>query len=216
MKPILALLLLLLTYPAVSAVHPVDDYYRAKWVLAEGVEPDVAHLLTAAEARCGEQPDNADAWLSAGIIRAARAKALGISGLTELKHAKRDLERSIQIDPSWLVGYARAFLARLHLTVPPWPLSFWSNRRGTALLAQVLDDEPSSLPGNLYEGLRLKDAERFDESVRHLRIAASVHLYCECPSWQRYLQRQAVSELSSLQPSPDATVITDEAPRPAH
>lgn len=198
MKPIAAVLLVLLSYPDAFAEHPVDAYYRAKLAEADGIEPDVTDLLAAAEARCGQKPDNADAWLSAGIIRAARAKTLGISGLAELKLAKRDLQLSIQLDPNWLGGYARSFLARLHLTVPPWPLSFGSNRKGAALLAQVLDVEPTSLPGNLYEGLRLKDAEKFDEAVGHLRIAASESLDCECPSWQRYLQQQAASELSSL------------------
>jgi hypothetical protein len=116
-------------------------------------------------------------------------------GLPALKVAKRDLERSIALDSTWYGGYARAFLARLYLTVPRWPIAFGSGTKGTALLAEVLKDSPDSLAGHLYEGLRLKGDRRLTEAYGHLEFAVTAELACECPSWQRYLQQQAAAEL---------------------
>jgi hypothetical protein len=135
------------------------------------------------------------AWLSAGVLRAVRAKGLGMRGRPALKEAKRDLERSIALDSTWYGGYARAFLARLYLTVPRWPIAFGSGTKGTALLAEVLKDSPDPLAGHLYEGLRLKGDRRLTEAYGHLEFAVTAELACECPSWQRYLQQQAAAEL---------------------
>lgn len=192
--PILFCLMLLSISPA-YAEHLLEEYYLLRFDIAHDAEPDVSHLLILAEQACHKHPNDADAWLSVGVLRAAHAKSLGFRGLSALKQARRDLERSIELDASWMGGYAKAFLARLYLTVPSWPLSFGSDKTGSALLDQVLLNAPSSLPGNLYEGLRLKGQQKSDAAARHLRLAASVKLACACPSWQRYLREQAQTAL---------------------
>lgn len=195
MQALLMLVAAALTCSVACAENPVESYYRAKAALQPGEEPDVTDLLAMAEISCTEQPEDPDAWLSAGLLRAARAKGLGMRGLPALKQAKRDLERSIALDSAWYGGYARAFLARLYLTVPRWPIAFGNGTNGTALLAEVLEDSPDSLAGHLYEGLRLKGDGRLTAAYGHLEIAATAELACECPSWQRYLQQEAAAEL---------------------
>ena len=193
MKTTALFLLVLLCTSTTHAEHLLDDYYRLKLDMPEVEEPDVSHLLSLADQRCNENPNDADTWLSAGVLRAAHAKILGVQGLSTLKQAKRDLERSIALNPNWLDGYARAFLARLYLTVPRWPLSFRNKKAGAALLSQVLSNTPSSLPGNLYEAFRLADRNRGDQAIQHFELAATAKLACDCPSWQQYLRRQALS-----------------------
>ncbi|MEZ5551776.1 MAG: hypothetical protein R3E82_12860 [Pseudomonadales bacterium] len=192
------LLLFLLTCPIAHAEPLLEEYYRSVESTGKTDKETIAGFLDRATIQGTFSDDSADSLLTSGVIRAAYAKTLGIGGLAELKRARDELERSISREPSWRGGYAKAFLARLYATVPPWPISFGNDKRAAKLLSEVLTLVPDSLAGNLYEGIRRASNREESIATTHLKLAFQGTLDCECPIWQSTLRDQAIEAMNEL------------------
>ena len=189
----------------------VEEYYRRATSGDAADRKVLADLLSRAETFRAAHPQDPDAWLTAGLIRAAYAKQLGVKGLSQLEKARQDLEGSIARDSGWRDGYAKAFLARLYMTVPPWPIAFGNDERAASLLREVVESHPASLAGNLYEGLRLLKSRRREEAAIRLEIADHAQMDCECPYWTGSLHSLAREGLVTIQPTRRAVDRTDAA-----
>ena len=195
---LVAFFLLMLSCFSANAEHLLNEFYKQQLNADAANKQAIADLLKRADQVVTGGSNSADAWLVVGVIRAAYAKQLGVSGLSELKQARDALNKSISIDPSWQDGYAKAFLARLYATVPGWPISFGNKKRAFGMMKEVLSANPTSLAANLYEGQRLLEAGEIEMARKRLSVVTDATLPCDCAAWSDALREQARQALVTL------------------
>lgn len=198
MKTRIPLMIALLVLVNVSHANPgdfINAYYREFEVASPpGSQQQLEFLLLEAENHVNANSDDAEAWLAVGLIRAGYAKSIGgMKGLAELKNARRELEQSIQIDPTAMSGAASGMLGRLYATVPRWPLAFGSKRRARTLLTEAMTEDPSgALPG-LYYALLLAEEGETDDARDILESLPDIEMPCTCQDWKHSLRSQALT-----------------------
>lgn len=96
-------------------------------------------------------PENAALWVWLGIIKASHAGARGgLGALSLVKSAKKDLERSIDIDDKTLHGAAYTTLGSLYYQVPGWPIGFGSDKKAEDYLRRGLEIAPGDIDANYF------------------------------------------------------------------
>ncbi len=131
-------------------------------------------LIARAEALTAAEPDNAGAWIWAGICKATQAGIKGgLGALSLAKSARKDLEHAIELDPEALAGSAYTTLGTLYARVPGWPIGFGNDERAEKLLRKALTINPDGIDPNYFLGVFLMDQGRWAEARQALMRAAA-------------------------------------------
>lgn len=115
-------------------------------------------------------PDRAEPYVWKGIALSAQAKHKGISALSSVRQARRDLERAIAIDPAAADGAAYNALAMLYAKVPSWPIAFGNDKKAEEYFHKALAVS-SNLDTNYRFGEFLAEHGRTEEGLRYLQKA---------------------------------------------
>ncbi len=138
------------------AAHADTDYESAwklarvcYWIGTEGSKPDrrdaLARGLKAGQSAIALGPDRPEGhfWLAANMGATAEAGGM-MQGLKYRGAIKRELERTIAIQPDWQEGSAECALGRWYFEVPGWGFG-GSHSKAKDLLRGVLAKHPDSL-----------------------------------------------------------------------
>jgi tetratricopeptide (TPR) repeat protein len=118
------------------------------------------------------QPSQALSWLWSGIVKSSFAGAKGgLGALSLAKEAKKDFEKSLQLDEKLLQGSAYASLGLLYHKVPGWPLAFGDDEIAEEMLKKSLAINPKGIDINYFYGEYLYD-EREYKKAKHYLLAA--------------------------------------------
>lgn len=131
-------------------------------------------LRKEAEQLTDAHPENAELWIWRGIINSTYAGEVGgLSALSVIKEAKRNLEMALEIDASALSGSAYTSLGVLYYQVPGWPLSFGDDKEAEELLKKGLLINPQGIDPNFFYADFLISQGRKEEAKNYLDIAAN-------------------------------------------
>jgi len=131
----------------------------------ESLREEAKHLTDA-------HPKDANIWIWRGIINSTYAGEVGgLSALSVIKEAKRNLEKALEIDASALSGSAYTSLGVLYYQVPGWPLSFGDDDEAEALLKKGLTINPQGIDSNFFYADFLINQGRKKEAKSYLDIA---------------------------------------------
>ena len=146
-----------------------DIRYQQKSDEREGM---FESLREEAEYLTQASPKNAELWIWRGIINSTYAGEIGgLSALSVIKEAKRNLEKALEIDASALSGSAYTSLGVLYYQVPGWPLSFGDNDEAEELLKKGLAINPKGIDPNFFYADFLINQGRKIEAKIYLDIA---------------------------------------------
>ena len=131
----------------------------------ESLREEAEHLTDA-------HPEDANIWIWRGIINSTYAGEVGgLSALSVIKEAKRNLEKALEIDASALSGSAYTSLGVLYYQVPGWPLSFGDDDEAEELLKKGLAINPQGIDSNFFYADFLINQGRKKEAKSYLDIA---------------------------------------------
>lgn len=156
-------------------------------------------LLSEAEAYLQQHNDDSAAWVACAVARANLSKFGGMKALTLLKQVRQELEHAIEMDPKALNGYAQAFLGRMYLVVPGWPLSFGSDKKAKEYSEAALAISENSVENNFYYGLFLMEKKQYRQAREYLQKAQDAHTPIDRPIWKDYLQRGIDKALATVE-----------------
>lgn len=167
--------------------------------LEEQREP-LEELLNEAQIYRDANTDDPGAWIACGLIQASYGRARGISGLGNFKDARANFETAIELDDRAFSGYSQAFLGRLYVQLPSWPLSYGSNKKALELLQTALQIDPNSGANKYYYGVYLIENEEYQEAVQYLESAKSgPPPSSNAPFWQASILKSLEEDLQSIQ-----------------
>ena len=125
-----------------------------------------AELLTDAH------PKDAELWIWRGIINSTYAGEVGgLSALSVIKEAKKNLKMALKLDATALGGSAYTSLGVLYYQVPGWPLSFGDDDEAEKLLKKGLAINPKGIDPNFFYADFLINQGRKKEARGYLEIA---------------------------------------------
>ncbi|MBV1921866.1 MAG: hypothetical protein KUG73_14405, partial [Pseudomonadales bacterium] len=125
-----------------------------------------AELLTDAH------PKDAELWIWRGIINSTYAGEVGgLSALSVIKEAKKNLKMALKLDATALSGSAYTSLGVLYYQVPGWPLSFGDDEEAEKLLKKGLAINPKGIDPNFFYADFLINQGRKKEAGSYLEIA---------------------------------------------
>ena len=101
-----------------------------------------------------------------GIIRSTYAGVKGgLGALSEVKKAKQEFERAIEIDPAAMNGSAYTSLGSLYYQVPGWPLGFGDDKKAREMLEKGLEINPRGIDSNFFYGDYLKSMKEYKAAL---------------------------------------------------
>ena len=125
-----------------------------------------------AEKLTDTHPRDAELWIWRGIINSTYAGEVGgLSALSVIKEARRNLETALELDASALSGSAYTSLGVLYYQVPGWPLSFGDDDEAEELLKKGLIINPQGIDPNFFYADFLINQGRKKEAKKYLDIA---------------------------------------------
>lgn len=108
-------------------------------------------LLGQAETAKANNPDSAQVYAWSGIVHSTYASAKGGMGALKFaKQAKKDLEKSIDLDSEALLGAASNTLGVLYFRVPGWPVAFGNDKKAKQYLDAALALNPDGIDTNYW------------------------------------------------------------------
>ncbi len=111
-------------------------------------------------------PNSAEALIWDGIVNSTYAGVRGGAGaLKYAKHARKNFEAAIKINPKALDGSAYTSLGTLYYKVPGFPIGFGSNKKAELNLKKALEINPNGIDPNYFYGDFLIDRKRYDEAI---------------------------------------------------
>ncbi|NKF22816.1 hypothetical protein [Solimonas marina] len=115
-------------------------------------------LMGESDAMLQAYPDRAEALTWHAIVLSSAAKfSGGLNALHEVKQAREDLEKAMQLDPRALNGSIYTSLGSLYANVPGWPLAYGDKKKAEAYLQQALAINPDGIDPNFFYGQLLAD-----------------------------------------------------------
>ncbi len=146
-----------------------DIRYKQK---SEKREAMFESLREEAELLTDAHPNNAELWIWRGIINSTYAGEVGgLSALSVIKEAKKNLKMALKLDATALSGSAYTSLGVLYYQVPGWPLSFGDNDEAEKLLKKGLAINPKGIDPNFFYADFLINQGRKKEAGSYLEIA---------------------------------------------
>ncbi len=136
-------------------------------VMFESLREEAARLTDA-------HPKDAELWIWRGIINSTYAGEVGgLSALSVIKEAKKNLEVALELDALALSGSAFTSLGVLYYQVPGWPLSFGDDDEAEEFLKKGLTINPKGIDSNFFYADFLINQGREKEARSYLEIAES-------------------------------------------
>jgi tetratricopeptide (TPR) repeat protein len=130
-------------------------------------------LVPEADQFAQKNPDRADSYIWAGVVRGSLAEAInGISALSIVKAAKADLEKAIAIDPKAGEGYAYGVLGLMYQKVPGWPIGFGDKKKAKELLLKGLEINPNGMNNNYFYAQFLYEDGEAKKALPYIERAA--------------------------------------------
>lgn len=103
-------------------------------------------------------PRSAEVLIWRGIIKSSFAGVKGgLSALSLIKEAKKDLEKSILLDDKALSGSAYTTLGTLYFKAPGWPISFGNDEQAKRYLQKGILLDPNGIDSHYFYALFLLD-----------------------------------------------------------
>ena len=173
MKIYAALLTFVLFVPPAFADNSADIHHlQDRWaeikyrLPTQEQERAFAGLVKEAESLAATNQDNAAILIWQGIIRSTYAGVKGgLGALSEVKKAKQDFERALEINPSAMNGSAYTSLGSLYYQVPGWPLGFGDNKKAREMLKKGLEINPEGIDSNYFYGDYLKSIKDYKAAL---------------------------------------------------
>jgi tetratricopeptide (TPR) repeat protein len=110
-------------------------------------------------------PGKAEPLVWQAIILATTAgEKGGLGALSQVKLAKRLLEKAEAIDPDVLDGSVYTSLGSLYYQVPGWPLSFGNDEKAESYLQKALTVNPDGMDPNYFYGDYLLQEKAYKEA----------------------------------------------------
>jgi len=129
-------------------------------------------LIVEADQFAQKNPDKADGYIWAGVIRGSLAEAVnGLSALGTVKDAKANLEKAIAIDPKAEDGYAYSVLGLLYSKVPSM-VSFGDKKKAKELLLKGLEINPNGMNTNYFYAQFLFEDGDYKKALPYIERAA--------------------------------------------
>ncbi|MGZ8290198.1 MAG: hypothetical protein ACXW2U_10065 [Telluria sp.] len=135
-------------------------------------EQQFERLLGDAQRTAAQYPASAEVLIWYAIIESTYAGSKGgLGALSNVKNAKKTLERAIAINPDALAGSAYTSLGSLYYQVPGWPIGFGDDKKALELLQKGLAVNPDGIDPNYFYGDYLFRKGEYAEATRVLRKA---------------------------------------------
>lgn len=116
--------------------------------------------------------DSAEALIWNGITNSSYAGARGgVGALKFAKHARKNFQAAIALNPNALNGSAHTSLGTLYYKVPGFPIGFGSNKKAETHLKKALAINPNGIDSNYFYGDYLIDRKRYNEAIVALNKA---------------------------------------------
>lgn len=132
----------------------------------------LAELTTQADQAIAANPDSAEIYTWAGIIKSTYAGAKGGMGaLSIAKASKADLEKALNLNDQALQGSAYTSLGVLYSKVPGWPIGFGDDDKAKALLQKALAINPDGIDPNYFYGEYLLENRDYKQALVYLEKA---------------------------------------------
>ncbi len=140
--------------------------------MAEGTNfaAEFDQIIADSEQLIALNPNRAEAYIWKAICLAAQAKHKGLSALSNVKEAKKLLEKAISIDPNAVEGAAYNTLGILYYKVPGWPIGFGDDALAESNFKKALSIS-SNLDTNFRYGEFLLDQGKKAEALIYLQKA---------------------------------------------
>lgn len=144
---------------ATASAEPIDavrqlqkEWAQASYEVQKADQPEAfERLIEQSVSFSAQYPDSAEVLIWEGVIRASYAGANGgLGALSQVKQAKKVLERAIGLDPTSLSGSAYVTLGSLYHQVPGWPIAFGSDDRARQYLLKGLELNPRGIDPNYF------------------------------------------------------------------
>lgn len=110
-----------------------------------------SNLISQVETAKANHNDNAEVLAWSGIVLSTYASVKGgLGALKFAKQAKKDLEKSIDLDATALQGAASTTLGALLFKVPGWPVGFGNDKKAKQYLDAALAINPNGIDSNYW------------------------------------------------------------------
>ncbi|BFM08867.1 tetratricopeptide repeat protein [Halioxenophilus aromaticivorans] len=161
------------------AAEPYDElqteWAKGKYELSGSAqEKFLEQLLSRAEAAKQANPNSAEVFAWSGIVYSTYASVKGGMGALKFaKQAKKDLEKSIELDSSALQGAASTTLGTLYFKVPGWPVAFGNDKKAQQYLDAALALNPKGIDINYWLAEYAASKKDSAKALQYLAIAAA-------------------------------------------
>ena len=129
-------------------------------------------LVSEADQLVAAEPDHADAHIWAGIVYSTYAGEVSVfSAGKQVKRARSELERALEIDPTAMNGSAYTSLGALLYQIPGFMGG--DDEEAESMLKKGVELNTDGIDSNYFYGMFLIDQERYDEAMGYLEKAAA-------------------------------------------
>jgi tetratricopeptide (TPR) repeat protein len=156
-------------------------------------------LIIDADAVVGANPKQAAPLIWRGIIKSTLAgKKGGLGALGLAKAAKKDLEKSLTLDATAMLGSALTSLGTLYLNVPGWPVGFGSDKKAEKFLLKAIAINPDGIDSNYFYADFLMAKKRNQEAATYFRKAQNAAPRFNRPLADSGRQKEIATALESI------------------
>jgi tetratricopeptide (TPR) repeat protein len=129
-------------------------------------------LIVEADQFAQKNADKADGYIWAAVVRGSLAEAVnGLSALSVVKEAKKDLEKALSIDPAAEDGYAYGVLGLLYSKVPS-VIAFGDKKKARELLQKGVEVSPNGMNINYFYAQFLFEQGEYKKALPYIERAA--------------------------------------------
>lgn len=154
-------------------LHAVQQQWEQANYQSTGKQRDRAFkaLTEEADQLVDKHPDQAAAHVWAGIVYSTYAGEVSMfSAGKQVKRARAELERALELDPQALHGSAYTSLGALLYQIPGFMGG--DDEQAEAMLRKGLELNPDGIDSNYFYGAFLSDQGRYTEARQYLERAA--------------------------------------------
>lgn len=182
MSRIISALFIAVLFAAAPAHAAFDDELSSlqqRWAVAryqssgDERKKQLEKLVGDVDALTKKYSDKAESYLWSAVVHASLAEAINnLSALSLAKHAKADLEKSIELDPKVEDSYAYGMLGAMYARTPGWPVAFGSDDKAREMLKKGLELAPSGMNVNYFNAQFYFDNGDYKKALPFIEKAA--------------------------------------------